>query len=239
MRVTRLYIDATLDVGQCIALNQASSHYLTTVLRAKQNHNITLFNGQGGEYDGTITTLHKRTSMISINGFTDISRESNCPVTLLQGISRQDRMDFSIQKATELGVQQIIPVFCQRSQKLTNPEKKHDHWQGIIISACEQSGRTQLPLLRPPQTLSETLQQPYDLGLFLDTTSTTPWHQITPKGINIATLIGPEGGFTEEEQGLIKEQQFQAISLGPRILRTETAALAAITLVMHTWGDLN
>lgn len=241
MRIPRIYQQATLATGETIELNSSASHHLTRVLRLKTSDNIILFNGEGGEYTAQLHIENKKT-FAEITHFHDICTESPLDITLLQGISKGERMDLAIQKAVELGVNKIIPVFCQRSVvnlKNDRAEKKHQHWQGIVINACEQSGRTVLPKLESSLKLTDCLAKSIDgYKLSLAPTAQRHLNTISLNDSNkITLLIGPEGGLTDDEIMLAANKGFNGITLGPRVLRTETAALACIAALQALWGD--
>lgn len=242
MRIPRIYQATPLAVGEHLTLDKNAGHHLTRVLRMQDNESVILFNGQGGEYSAVLK-IHGKDVVATIESFIDRNTESSLNITLLQGISKGERMDIVIQKAVELGVKKIIPVFCQRTVvniKGERSEKKHQHWQGIVINACEQSGRTHVPELTEAIKLGEAFNQSLPgLKLTLSPTATHSFHQIKPESTEITLLIGPEGGLDEREVALAETCGFQSVRMGPRILRTETAALAAITALQTLWGDLN
>jgi 16S rRNA (uracil1498-N3)-methyltransferase len=243
MRISRFYIDSDLFINQQLELSPLLINYISNVLRLKPGAEITLFNDQGGEYTATLNEVQKRYVSVSIHSFIDSSIESSLKIHLFQGISRSERMDYSIQKAIELGVHSITPVFTQRSNAKLNDEKrlskKQQHWQGVAISACEQSGRTQLVTINPPIKVSQLEQFPADLRLLLDPDAKLALSNVRktpPLSVNI--FIGPEGGLNVTEIELAIKQQYQAIQLGPRTLRTETAGMTIISILQYLWGDL-
>jgi 16S rRNA (uracil1498-N3)-methyltransferase len=203
---------------------------------------LSLFNGTGGEYSATLTHASAKAATVHIDGFEDIHNDSPLRITLLQGISRGERMDATIQKATELGVQRIIPVICGRTQgiRAERLEKKNSRWRAIAISACEQSGRTSIPEILPACTLERGMDLSTDtLKLVLDPNSSLKLRNFdceNPEAISI--LIGPEGGLEQNELALSLQHQFSGIRYGPRILRTETAGPAFIAAVQAIWGDM-
>ena len=242
MRSVRIYQDSQLEPGNLIELSKEASHHLKNVLRFKTGEPLTLFNGLGGEYSAQLEYQGKKVFAL-IGEHHPVDRESTLHSVLLQGISKGERMDFSIQKAVELGANRIVPVLCQRTVvnlKADRLQKKMRHWQGIIINACEQSGRTVIPALEQPVKFSEInqLQLP-GIKLTLDPRSDTSIHSLTPVDNSVNLLIGPEGGLTDEEIDQANSIGFSGIQLGPRILRTETAALAGITLIQSLWGDFS
>ena len=238
----RLYHSLPLKLGQEIGLDKKPSHHLIRVLRARKGSEVILFNGDGHEYLAEILEESSSQCLLQITQTTKIDNESSLNITLLQGISRGDRMDTCIQKSTELGVKSIIPIFCQRTGlKLQGEraEKKLNHWQQIMISACEQSGRCVIPEIKPAIDFTQSLLSTNsDHKIILapggeSSISTMP----APKN-DIYILIGPEGGFTQEEVKQATDNGFTSITLGPRILRTETAGPACIAIAQTLWGDL-
>ena len=241
MRIPRIYLATSLAIGLKIELDKSAAHHISRVLRMDSHQDIILFNGEGGEYHATLS-LQGKSVYAQVNNFIERDTESHLNITLLQGISKGERMDICIQKAVELGVNKIVPVLCQRTVvniKGERSEKKHQHWQGIIINACEQSGRTRLPQLADAIKLKDVICTP-DLGLKLtlspDSVTTLPNISSTDKHITL--LIGPEGGLDAQEIELAQQHGFQAVRMGPRILRTETAAIAAIAALQTLRGDL-
>ncbi|HSG93534.1 MAG TPA: 16S rRNA (uracil(1498)-N(3))-methyltransferase, partial [Methylotenera sp.] len=217
--------------------------HATRALRLNVGDSATLFNGDGFDYECTLTSIKKNTVSALITGAKQINNESPLNITLLQGISSGDRMDFTIQKAVELGVKKIQPINSQRSVvKLTHDRaaKRIEHWQNVAISACEQSGRAFVPKVLPPLTLEAWLaQNPYSntTRILLNPAGAIRLTEIAKPATSIELLIGAEGGLSEIEIELACSQHFQSILLGPRILRTETAALSAISAMHVLWGD--
>lgn len=241
MRNTRIFTDQPLASHTSMILGENTARHLIRVLRMRKGDKVTLFNGQGGEYSAELTQLEKSTVSLKIGDFHNRSIESSLDIALVQAISRGERMDITIQKAVELGVNTIQPLFTARCNvKLSGDRlaKKLIHWQKIAISACEQSGRNQVPVVCKPQDFQEWVTQP-DVsytGLLLNPTS-----GISCKGLpemeKISLLVGPEGGLTELEINAATAGGFTSVRLGPRVLRTETAALAMISTVQALWGD--
>ncbi len=240
MKHIRVYQSDTFEIGHCIQLDKASSNHLIKVLRLKNDFTFTLFNGNGLEYIARLDINGKKISA-HIESSSKPDNESKLKIHLIQGISKGDRMDFTIQKAVELGVTSITPVITERTVvnlKNDRQQKKMVHWQAIIISACEQSGRNIIPTLNQICYLPELIESPLNnLQLLLDPLSDRSLQSVKPEQ-NIHLLIGPEGGLTKAEIDKAKTEHFTGVKLGPRILRTETAALAAITSVQLLWGDL-
>jgi 16S rRNA (uracil1498-N3)-methyltransferase len=242
MRLTRIYQATPLAVGQTIELTAAANQHLINVLRLSADGNVIIFNGEGGEYTGKLVQLRKKMYGVQIEQFVERHMESPLTIHLAQGISRNDRMDLTLQKAVELGVKRITPLITERCQISFNQErlqKRMQHWQGIIVSATEQCGRTHVPLLHEPVSLTQWLATPasHTLGLVLHHRANCSLQQLPAKMSEVSLLIGPEGGLSAREIAAAEAAQFQAICLGPRVLRTETAALTAIAVLQAKWGD--
>ncbi|MDP1934379.1 MAG: 16S rRNA (uracil(1498)-N(3))-methyltransferase [Nitrosomonas sp.] len=244
----RFYHPAEIAIGQLIELSVENKHHAARVLRLKKGDAITLFSGHGGEYSAHIENISKSNTTVLIDAYHDMDCESPLNITLAQAICVNEKMDWIIQKAVELGVTCIQPVSTVRSIVHLSDErssKRLQHWQKIIISACEQCGRNHLPQISPLITLPEwlsqkkTTQSAHDLSFMLSTTATESLKNIPqpPVSAHIALVIGPEGGFTQEEEIAILHTGFIPVRLGKRILRTESAALAAISALQTLWGD--
>ena len=244
MRIPRIYTPQTLTPGAQLTIAGQSAHHVIHVLRLRAGAAVRIFDGNGNEHNATLIDI-KRSEVILETGQSVTSiPESLLQVTLLQGITRNDRMDLILQKAVELGIQKFQPLWMQRSQsRLKNDrlEKRINHWQGIITSACEQCGRATMPELEPPAGFAEWLGTTKYSGicLMLQPDSETSLCNIEKPGRNIHILVGPEGGLSRDEQTLARNAGFKGIRLGPRILRTETAALAALAGMQTLWGDFN
>jgi len=242
MPVTRIYHIAPLQADSTVTLNQRAAHHLLNVLRAGNNDPIILFNGDDCEYQATLN-INGKTVTATIHTVKNAVRESPVHITLVQGVSRGDRMDWAIQKAVELGVSRICPVYSQRSMKAPDDkraEKKQQHWQGILISACEQSGRCRLPVLETAQTLTGHLTESKQIPAkyVLDPNASRSLPDALTAADELEILIGPEGGLTEKEITTATGACYQPVSLGPRILRTETAGIAALAIIQSRLGDL-
>lgn len=246
MRLSRLFANEPLAVGQTICLAPDVSHYAAHVLRLRVNDIFTLFNGMGGEYRVKLTAIAKKTIEIQVDEFLKIERESPLQLTLVQAISRPEHMDFTLQKAVELGVQHIVPILTERSPPLDKNrlDKRTQHWQKIIISACEQCGRNRLPQLLSIQSLNQWLSQTANTEenrIVLSPQSHLSVQQAIEKSaINQLTiLVGAEGGLTVNEMQQACLADYIEVNLGPRILRTETAAIAILALCQGLWGDFS
>ena len=223
-------------------LEEAAARHLTRVLRLGPGAQLTLFDGTDGEYPATITTTGKRQVEVELGERVNVSLESPLSVTLAQGVSKGERMDYTIQKAVELGVSRIVPLNTERSVvnlKGERLEKKMQHWQGVIVSACEQCGRNTLPQLLPLQSIETWLAAGLkdDLGLLLDHRASETVASL-PQAGSVTLLIGPEGGLSAQEQALATASGYLGLRLGPRVLRTETAALTALAALQSRFGDL-
>lgn len=253
MRLTRVYLDAPLSAGARVTLAGSAARHVTRVLRLRAGDALTLFNGEGGEYAGTIEALKGEKVVVAVGEARAIERESPLSLTLAQGVSRGERMDLVVQKATELGASTIVPLLTERSVvRLGAPEgrRKAEHWRAIVIAACEQSGRNRLPQLVQPIAIAEFLRpesgRPSAGGegasgatrLLLSPAARAPLDEVPRRGDALTVLIGPEGGLSEAEEQAALDAGFTAVRLGPRVLRTETAAIAALTLLQRRFGDL-
>lgn len=240
MRVPRVFIDAPLRAGDTIRLAPHTHHHLAHVLRLKTGARIVAFNGRGNEYAVTLEHVTRSGGSALINEPIAVDRESALTLELWQGISRGARMDYVLQKAVELGVARIRPVVTSyTSAGRTGWQRKLAHWQAVIISACEQSGRTRVPELCEPRALTEcaALDQT-DTGLALDPNAADGLLAITSAPRRATLLIGPEGGLADDELEFAQQLGFRRVRMGPRILRTETAGVAALVAAQVMWGDL-
>jgi len=241
---TRLYIGGRYDTGSEMELQADRSRYLTRVLRLRSGDSLLVFNGEGNEFVATILRAEKNSATLRIDEHTTTRIESELRVHLVQGISRGERMDFVVQKATELGVKRITPVLTEYGVvKLdaARAEKRRDHWQKVAASACEQCGRVRLPLVDAPVTLNEwfgTAPANVDTQLILKPGAKTALPAIAAPPTKVCLLIGPEGGFSDIEYEDAEIAGFEPVAIGPRVLRTETAAIAAIAIMQSLWGDL-
>jgi 16S rRNA (uracil1498-N3)-methyltransferase len=240
MRVSRLYTAIPLAIDQYIELDDNNAHYVRTVLRLKKDAKLIIFNGKGGEYSCTVVEVSRKTVRCAIEQWHDRSVESPLQLTLGLSISRGDRMDLSVQKSVELGVNHITPLCTERCVVQFNVEKKLQrlqHWQKIAQHAAEQSGRTMLPELTEIHYLPDWLNQQQGLKVFLDPYAKTSLAELKPENMKVTLLTGPEGGFANSERDMATAVGFIPVRLGSRILRTETASLAALAAVQMLWGD--
>ena len=240
VRISRIYTDAPLQSGQQLGLDEKSSHHLSRVLRHKVQDQLVLFNGDGREYQAVISSIDKKQVVVSVGSYSAPCTESYLQIHLGIAMSKGDRMDWVLQKSTELGVTAIYPLVTERTElklKGDRLDKKLAHWRQVIISACEQCGRNILPSLHHPvtsQQWSESIEA--DRKLVLHHRGAESIDSPASVG-SVALLIGPEGGLSVEEIAHAQKQKFQALTLGPRVLRTETAPLAAISVLQYVWGD--
>ena len=240
MRVSRVFTPVHLAAGKHIELDDDNGHYVRTVLRLKKDDEIILFNGAGGEYVCTVGEVSRKTVLIHIDKWLERDVESPLLVTLGLGISRGDRMDLSVQKAVELGVNHITPLLTERCVVQFKGEKKPQrwlHWQKIVQHAAEQSGRTTVPELTEIEHLQLWVNKQQGLKVFLDPYAESTLADLNPQDRHVTLLTGPEGGFSGQERDIAKAAGFIPVRLGSRILRTETASLAALAAVQMLWGD--
>jgi 16S rRNA (uracil1498-N3)-methyltransferase len=253
VRLTRVYVKAALTAGSRVDLPPDTAAHLAKVLRARAGDELILFNGDGREFNGAIEAVRGSRVAASVGDGRQMDRESPLSITLVQCIPRGDRMDFIVQKATELGVTRIVPVLSQRSVvrlDQSQAESKANHWRAVAVSACEQCGRNRLPAIEPAQPLLNylgDLQPGNGLRLVLEPES-APYGSAAPPNESAAhesaarggaeIAIGPEGGFASDELEAFRVAGFSQVGLGPRILRTETAAIAAVVWLQARFGDL-
>jgi 16S rRNA (uracil1498-N3)-methyltransferase len=243
MRLTRVYVEEALTGGTRGLISGNAANHIARVLRLGVGDAVTLFDGRGGEYASRIEALKKDAVEVAVGEHAPIERESRLSVTLAQGVSRGERMDLVMQKATELGVQRIVPLITKRSVVRLDPgqaQKKLQHWRGIVIASCEQCGRNRLPELAAPRELVEFLGNDAEtkaMRLLLSPVGAVRIANLAPTQ-KFTVLIGPEGGLAPEEIEAALARGFTGVQLGPRILRTETAAIAALAALQQAFGDL-
>lgn len=243
MRLTRVHVPGPLAPGSRRALEGDAANHIARVLRLRPGDPLTLFDGSGAEHPARIEEFHRSAVIVTVGDPSAPLRESPLCLTLAQGISRGERMDWVVQKSTELGVSHIVPIQTERTVVKLDAQqsaRKLQHWQAIAIAACEQSGRNTLPRIAAPQTLHDFLRDTDAdaTRLLLSPAGALRINDLTPRACRITVLIGPEGGLSEPEQRAALGAGFLAVRLGPRVLRTETAAVAALTLLQHRFGDL-
>jgi 16S rRNA (uracil1498-N3)-methyltransferase len=238
-----VYVDAPLAAGTRVTLAGGAARHVTRVLRLRVGEALTLFNGSGGEYAASIEQSQGGRVAVAIGEPRAIERESPLALTLAQGVSRGERMDLVVQKATELGVSGVVPVLSERSVvRLTaqQAERRLNHWRAIAVAACEQSGRNRLPAIASPVPLKDFLRTNTDgsMRLLLSPAATATLADLPRLVSAVTVLIGPEGGLAEAEQEAAVAAGFRPVRLGPRVLRTETAAITALALLQREFGDL-
>lgn len=244
MRLTRVHVDVALSAGQELALPEAAAAHLSRVLRLTVGDECVLFNGDGRDYAARLVGQGKRELRVALWDSRVVDNESPLRITLLQGVARGEKMDLILQKATELGVAAIAPLWSQRSEVKLEGEragKRLAHWRGVVTSACEQCGRARVPEVAPPLSLVAALNAlpTGGLRLILDpegefSLSSLPFEA----GQGLVLAVGPEGGWSSTDRDALRAAGFHGLRLGPRILRTETAGLAAIAALQSKFGDL-
>ena len=246
MRLTRVYVPGPLAGLATLRLPEGPSGHLARVLRVVVGAALTVFDGRGGEYEATITAIAKQGVSVALGAHDAVERESPLAITLLQGISRGERMDLIVQKATELGVTRIRPLRALRSSVKLDAEgvaRKRDHWQAVAASACEQCGRNALPDVLPPLTVADACAADTGgLKLMLAVDGARPLAALLREaGASVAQgvtlLVGPEGGLDPAEEVAAQRAGYLSTLLGPRVLRTETAPLAALAALQALAGD--
>lgn len=244
MRLTRSHVDLPLAGGARIALPEDSAAHLVRVLRLREGDACVLFNGDGHDYPARLVRVGKREAVVELGEAAPACNESPLRITLLQGIARGEKMDLILQKATELGVAAVVPVNGERTEVKLDAEragKRLAHWREVAVSACEQCGRATVPDIAPPQSLERAVQAlDRDMSrLILDPEAA---HRLAtlaaPASMRIAIAIGPEGGWSPRDLATLEDAGFTGMQLGPRVLRTETAGLAAIAALQARFGDL-
>jgi 16S rRNA (uracil1498-N3)-methyltransferase len=242
--VTRVFVEGPLAPDACLALPEEAARHVGQVLRMRAGEALTLFDGRGGEYRATLEAVQRREVRVRVGEVVAIDRESPLEVTLAQCVSKGARMDFAVQKGVELGVAAIVPLLSAHSVVRVDEErweKKLEHWRGVMVAACEQSGRTRLPRLAPVRRLDHWLAalEPAAGGARL---VLMPEGGVSLRNVSAAArltlLIGPEGGLSEDEARSAERYGFARLALGPRVLRTETAGIAALAALQALWGDL-
>ncbi len=244
MRLARLFVDVALQPGDEIALPAGAARHALRALRLQAGDRVTLFNGDGLQYPSRLAAGDPRAPRVRIEGAESPLRESRLRLTLVQGVARGDKMDWIIQKATELGVARIMPVLSERSEvrlQGDRGEKRLEHWRAVAVAACEQCGRNVVPGIDAPATLAACMAPLADTDpssrWVLQPGASTRVRDISPEPACMILAIGPEGGFGTEDLGILRDARFRELALGPRILRTETAGLAALSALQAVHGD--
>ena len=242
MNLPRFYCREALSPGAHVELPEPVARHAVRVLRLAPGASLVLFDGRGGEYTARIERIERDRVHVELGAWRDVEREAPLSVTLVQALQAGDKMDFTIQKAVELGIREIVPVDSRRSVMRLAGEraaKRVAHWQGVAASACEQCGRNQVPMVAPLEKLENWLARPVRPGtlrLMLAPDATATLSALAP-ATDIQLLIGAEGGLDPAEMAAAYQAGFQAVRLGPRVLRTETAGLAALAALQMLWGD--
>ena len=241
MRRPRIYTGQPLGAHESIGLEPDAGHHVARVLRKRVGDELVLFNGHGGQYPATISAVDRASVIVTTGDLDPIEVESPLGLTLGIALSRGERMDWIVQKATELGVHSIAPLVSERTEVRLRGErqdKKRRHWQQVAIGACEQCGRNRLPGIEPLQPLAQWIRQvKAEVRLVLHHRAGSQHHSAA-KPASAALLIGPEGGLSSAEIEAAVGAGFSPLQLGPRVLRTETAPLAAIAILQARWGDM-
>lgn len=240
----RLYFPGELASGATCVLPPEQAHHAARVLRLRAGEGVTLFNGDGGEYAAVIARISRDRVALEVGARAEADREASLAVTLAQAISSGERMDFTVQKAVELGVVAIQPLSSSRSVvrlAAERAERRVAHWQTVVVHACEQCGRNRVPAVAPVAALYEWLASPArasgTLRVLLSTRARYRLRDLSPPQGEVTLLAGPEGGFTAEEERMAEQSGYMPVRLGPRVLRTETAAVAALAAMHALWGD--
>ena len=245
MRIPRIHHPSPLKGQERVTLAPQAAKHVLTVLRLKPGAPLLLFDGSGFEFEAVLEQADKKQVWVKVSASHGPAVESPLRITLAQGISRGERMDYTVQKAVELGVAAIVPVLTERSVVKLDADKavtKQQHWQAVAVGACEQSGRVRVPPVQPPQRLDAFLAARHEIGLklLLDPLGGVTAAELPkPQDGRALLLVGPEGGLSEQERALAARCSYKGLRLGPRILRTETAALVALSVMQSLWGDLN
>lgn len=243
MRKSRIYVEQKLEAGNIIELRDSKAHYIQNVLRLAVGDPLTVFNGEGGEFEAQISNLKKRSINIQLLSYRTSNKDSPLTIELGLCLIKRDAMDFAIQKATELGVSRIFPLISDNTSiSHKSISKRQHHWQEVAMSACEQCGLNIVPIVDASISYAAWLQRNADLKLIadLDAASNTLLGATQPESKPRTAMIavGPEGGFSEQEVLAAKQAKFTGIYLGPRILRAETAVISMLSLLQASHGDL-
>ena len=240
MPLPRIHCDLRLGPGAQFALSPEAAQHVGKALRLKAGDALTVFDGRGGEYEATIQRIDKDRVDVKVGAWRDSEAESNLRVGLIQGLPEADKMDWIIQKSVELGVAWIQPIVCDRSVVRLSGERaarREAHWRRVAIAACEQSGRNRIPEVRPTLGFQSWIAVPAAQLRWVLVPGAAPITSKSPQGSALELLVGPEGGLSEREHELALSQGCEPVALGPRVLRTETAPLAALAAIHALWGD--
>ncbi len=240
MPLPRIHCDLRLGPGAQFSLSAEAAQHVAKALRLKTGDTIVVFDGRGGEYDATITRIDKEHVDVKVGAWRDVDRDPPIRLGLVQGLPEADKMDWIIQKAVELGAAWIQPIVCDRSVVRLSGERaarRESHWHRVAIAACEQSGRNRVPDVRPTLGFQSWIAVPASTPRWVLTPGAEPIVAKNHPGEAVELLVGPEGGLSEREQELALSQGADPVALGPRVLRAETAPIAALAAIHALWGD--
>jgi 16S rRNA (uracil1498-N3)-methyltransferase len=240
MPFPRIHCDIRLGPGAQFTLAPEAAQHVSKALRLKVGDNITVFDGRGGEYEAVLQRIDRERVDVKVGAFRDVEREPAVTVGLVQGLPEADKMDWIVQKAVELGVAWIQPIVCDRSVVRLPAERaarREAHWKRVAVAACEQTGRNQVPEVRPTLSFQSWLAEPSNVPRWMLQPGGEPLAGREPPRQPFELLVGPEGGLSERELDLARSRKCEPVALGPRVLRTETAALAALAAIHALWGD--
>jgi 16S rRNA (uracil1498-N3)-methyltransferase len=239
--VTRFHVDGPLRAGDTCTLSEESAHHAVHVMRLREGDDAVLFNGRGGEYTARVASIQRLRVLLDVLQHHAVERESPLQMILVQGVSSSDRMDYTVRKAVELGVSAIHPVLATRSvarPKGERADNRRTHWQKVVISACEQCGRNKIPEVQPLVPVEAFLALPQEgFKFLLSPRSELELSKSIPSTTSFVFAAGPEAGFDADEEAAFAKAGFTPMKLGPRVLRTETAALAALAALSALRGD--
>ena len=240
MPLPRIHCDQRLGPGAQFALAPEAAQHVGRALRLKAGDSITVFDGRGGEYDAAIQRIDKDRVEVKVGAWRDVDTEPRMRIGLIQGLPEADKMDWIIQKAVELGVTWIQPIICDRSVVRLSGERaarRESHWRRVSVAACEQSGRNRIPEVRPTLGFQSWIAVPAAATRWVLDPGGEPVTRKAPAQQDLELLVGPEGGLSDRERELAAQQGCEPVALGPRILRAETAPLAALSAIHALWGD--
>jgi 16S rRNA (uracil1498-N3)-methyltransferase len=238
----RIFVDVRLGPGAQFALAPDAAQHVGKALRLKTGDNITVFDGRGGEYEAVIQRMDKEHVDVKTGAFRDAEREAPVAVGLVQGLPEADKMDWIIQKSVELGVAWIQPIVCDRSVVRLSADRaarREAHWRRVAVAACEQSGRNRVPEVRPTLGFQGWIALPSEAARWMLEPGASALAARAAPATPVEMLVGPEGGLSERERDLAAHKGFEGVGLGPRVLRTETAPLAALATINALWGDFS
>lgn len=241
MRIPRIHLAPPLEEGGQRFLDKEQTRYLRRVLRLEDDHPVRVFDGLGEEREARLGRDERGNSLLDLEGAVAGNPESPLAITLVQGVCRGQRMDYALQKAVELGVHRIECVFCERTVVRLDGkrlQKRLRHWQGVVEAACAQSGRRMIPQIISHASLAEALAEGNREGLYLEPAAEHGLKAVTPEGKALSLVVGPEGGLAAHERRALESAGYRGLRFGPRVLRTETAGVAALTALQCLWGDL-